>query len=327
MERFFDYPASLWAYFHDVDRRFTESGNISPKPCPVDTYGDNLGNVRAVLWDVYGTLCGVGLGDLEKSLQDLQRLQIAAQATINEFSLEPALTQLYPQQSPAQALRDRYLQLIDESHQRSLLAGVEYPEVVIENIWENILHDCCRAGYQPPCPEESIYTAYRWAYFFDVSIQKTYFYPGIMECLLALKQAGIVQGIISNAQFYTPLHLRRLFRIAQKQDNFALEDIFTDTLVFFSYELGCSKPNPKAFIQALDVLDTMGFAPRDILYIGNDMLNDIWTAAQYKLRTALFAADSTQTNLRPDAPCCAQLKPDAIVTDPASIPQLILTNQ
>lgn len=324
MERFFDYPVSLWSYFHDVDRRSSNPAIVTPTPYPIDSYDGDLSNVRAVLWDVYGTLCGVGLGDLEKSLQDHEKLQNAAAVTIKEFCLDSILKRLYPHQLPAPALCARYLQLIDESHQRSQAAGIEYPEVVIESIWKTILEDCIRAGYQSPYQEESLETAYRLAYFFDVNLQKTYLYDGVMECLLALKQVHIVQGIISNAQFYTPLHLRRLMRSAQKRDDFDLDEIFSDSLVLFSYELGCSKPNPKGFNQALDVLSTMGITPTETLYIGNDMLNDVWAAAQFGLRTVLFAVDIGQTTLRQDDPRCAQLRPDALVTHAAHIPDLIM---
>jgi len=111
--------------------------------------------------------------------------------TIAEFSLEGCLHQLDPDRPVEECLYQRYLELINESHQRSRADGIEYPEVVIEEIWREIVLDCRRVGYQPPMTEATIDTAYRWAYFFDASLQQNYLYPGIERALEALSRAGI----------------------------------------------------------------------------------------------------------------------------------------
>jgi len=259
------------------------------------------------------------VGDLQRTLEYADRLAQAAGATIEEFQLAAALTQLYPDRSANIALRDRYLELIAESHERSRTAGIEYPEVVIEQIWQWILEDCRRVGFVSGFDEPLLDTAYRAAYFFDASIQHNYLYPGIADCLTKLSEVGLVQGIISNAQFYTPIQLRRLLREELYRDSVELEDFFDASLVFFSYELGYSKPNPGAFQKADRMLVQQGIKPEEVVYIGNDMLNDVWAAAQAGWRTILFAADETQTSLRKDEPNCAHLQPNAIVTKAESI--------
>jgi len=283
----------------------------------------DLSGVRAVFWDVYGTLCGVSVGDLQQTLEYGDRLAQAAGAAIEEFGLAPALTQLYPDRSADIALRDRYLELIAESHERSRGTGIEYPEVVIEQIWQWILADCRQVGYETGYDEPLLDTAYRSAFFFDASIQHNYLYPGIADCLTKLSEAHLVQGIISNAQFYTPIQLRRLLREELQRDNIELEDFFDASLVFFSYELGYSKPNPGAFQKANRILEQQGVKPAEIVYIGNDMLNDVWAAAQAGWQTIFFAADQTQTMLRNDEPNCTQLQPDAVVTKAESIIQML----
>jgi len=319
MRRFFDYPVSLWSYFRQVDVRLSNKNVPGPVPADINSQLADLSGVRAVFWDVYGTLCGVSVGDLQRTLEYGDRLAQAAVEVIEEFGLAPALTQLYPDRFADSALRDRYLQLIAESHERSRAAGIEYPEVVIEQIWQWILEDCRQVGYEPAFDEPLLDTVYRAAYFFDASIQHNYLYPGIADSLTKLSEAHLVQGIISNAQFYTPIQLRRLLREELHRDSVELEDFFDASLVFFSYELGYSKPNPGAFQKANRILVQKGIKPEDIVYIGNDMLNDVWAAAQAGWRTILFAIDETQITLRENEPKCNKLKPDAIVTDAKSL--------
>jgi len=319
LQRFFDYPVSLWSYFRQVDKRLSKKNAPRPVPADIKPQRGDLSGVRAVLWDVYGTLSGVSVGDLDRTLEYEDQLAQASGAVIEEFGLAPSLKQLYPDRSANIALRDRYLHLIAESHERSRGAGVAYPEVVIEQIWQWILEDCRQVGYMSGYQEPLLDTGYRVAYFFDASIQHNYLYPGIADCLTKLSHAHLVQGIISNAQFYTPIQLRRLLREELQRYTVELEDFFDESLVFFSYELGYSKPNPAAFQKANRILAQQGIKPEEIVYIGNDMLNDVWAAAQAGWQTILFAADETQTTLRKDEPNCTQVQPNAIVTKVESL--------
>lgn len=327
MKRFFDFSPALWDYFQELDRRFgkaNEADELFPSPAEVACYGMDLSGIRVVLWDVYGTLCGVELGDLEKTLEDDERLLAAAKAIIGEFSLQEPLKRMRPDQLCEITLRDLYRQMIEDSHLRSLATGVEYPEVVIEQIWLAILQVCVENGLAPPENEPPLHTAYRWAYFFDWSVQRNYLYRGVGATLSRLKQAGLIQGIISNGQFYTPLQLRRLLREDLDKSDLELEEYFSEPLVLFSYEMGFSKPNPRVFSRALEVIKRQGIAPEEILYVGNDMLNDIWAASRWGIRTVLFVGDSRQTALRKEEARCRDLQPDGVVSELGRIAELIL---
>lgn len=324
MDSFVDFPRSLLGYFEQVDGRFAAAAPETV-PAAVDwACRADMHDTRAVLWDIYGTICGAIVGDLEQSLTDSAWLEPAGEALINEFGLAEPLSKLCPEQSPAAGLAELYLRRIAESHEQSRRRGIEYPEVVIEEIWQSILADCREAGYARQFDEPALHTGYRWAYFFDSALQQTYLYPGIAEALADLNRAGIVQGIISNAQFYTPLHLRRLLSRAYGKPDFQLSDVFTDELVLYSYQLGCSKPNNLAFETALAELAERHISAEQAVFVGNDMLNDVCSAQHNGFRAILFAADERQTNLRADERRCAGSRPGAIVTDARQITQLIL---
>jgi len=324
MKRFFDYHPNVLSYFKQVDQRLNQ--NQSPKIIPAveKSIVHPLINIKAVLWDVYGTLLGVDVGDLERSCLIRQPIEATAVTVINEFSLEQSLRLLYPNMPPAIALSSRYLELIAESHRRSQAQGVEYPEVVIEEIWKTILLQCQQVGYRPDESEPVLDTAFRMAYFFDVALQRNYLYKGIEKVLLALKNAGIRQGVISNAQFYTPWQMRRLLRKQLGRRDLELDEFFEEPLMLFSYELGYSKPNPGAFVRAINILKRQGIGAEEILYVGNDMLNDVWGAWRHGMKTVLFAVDQAQTVWRQEDERCRDLAADGVVNRTAQIIELIL---
>ena len=70
-------------------------------------------------------------------------------------------------------------------------------------------------------------------------------------------------------------------------------------------------------------LKAKGIQPVSVLYLGNDMLNDIYPARTVGFQTALFAGDRRSLRLRKDDPRCAALSPDLVVTDLGQLPQLI----
>jgi putative hydrolase of the HAD superfamily len=63
------------------------------------------------------------------------------------------------------------------------------------------------------------------------------------------------------------------------------------------------------------VLCRRGIRHDEVLYVGNDMLNDIMPANSVGFRTALFAGDARSLRLREDEPSVRGSTPDLVVTD------------
>ena len=191
---------------------------------------------------------------------------------------------------------------------------------MIEQIWQRLLEECLRIGYKSGNDETILDTAYRAAYFYDAAIQHNYLYPGIAGCLTRLSEAGILQGIISNAQFYT----RYLFKWFLDSE---LKDLGIDPeLVFYSYRFEVAKPTPMLFQMAAEKLQAKGISPSCVLYLGNDMLNDIYPAKTAGFQTALFAGDKRSLRLRTDDPRCKNLAADLVITDLIQLIQHIQSN-
>jgi putative hydrolase of the HAD superfamily len=105
--------------------------------------------------------------------------------------------------------------------------------------------------------------------------------PGAKETLLSLKQRGLRQGILSNAQFYTRIELSEFFG----------DDIFDPALMFLSCDLGVAKPNPTGFQLLTAALAHAGIAPVECLFVGDSPVNDIAPARQAGFQAILFGPD------------------------------------
>ena len=133
--------------------------------------------------------------------------------------------------------------------------------------------------------------------------------PGVERCLEFCRNCNIKLGIISNAQFYTPLLFEWYFSKNLSQLG------FDEDLIIYSYRHGIAKPSPELFEVAANYLTNLGIEKRNTVYLGNDMLKDIFPARQIGFQTALFAGDSRSLRLRDDNIRCKNLKPDMVITE------------
>jgi putative hydrolase of the HAD superfamily len=134
--------------------------------------------------------------------------------------------------------------------------------------------------------------------------------PGSIELLAALRRSLFPMGIVSNAQVFTPPLVEDLV----DSKNLELGG-FDLNLCFFSNRFRQSKPGPRLFDALRDALSRRGILPYEAVYVGNDMLNDIWAASQAGLRTAWFAGDARSLRARDDDPRCLSLRPDVVLTN------------
>ena len=186
---------------------------------------------------------------------------------------------------------------IKERHSALRSKGVDHPEVSIEQIWQQILN----------FDEQT--EIMKFATEFEFITNPVSPMPQLSAMLNACRQKKMAMGIISNAQFYTPF-LFEWFLNANPQ-----ELGFDPELLFYSFRYQVAKPSPVLFEMAAEKLKARGINPVEVLYLGNDMLNDIYPANATGFQTALFAGDRRSMRLRKDDPRCADLKPDLVLTD------------
>ena len=190
------------------------------------------------------------------------------------------------------------------------------PKFDIVDVWRDVVNGLCTndSTISMPIAEADLE---RLALTYECKVNPVWPMPHLLDCLAALEQQQMLLGIISNAQRMTS----QLFPALVDQ---TLEELgFRSELQFFSYRFGESKPGAKMYEAASLALARHGIEPQETVYIGNDMLNDVWGAAQAGFRTILFAGDERSLRLRADDKRMQNCQPDAVVTELASIPDCL----
>ncbi len=259
---------------------------MAPVPTGLSPGGRLQSPLAAVLFDIYGTLFISGSGDVG-----------VAEERFKPSSALNRLCERYRVPWSPKEMTRKLFEAIQRAHRQKKRAGVDHPEIEIDRIWQSIL------GWQDMGRIRHMAEAYEWL------VNPTYPMPGLDQVLRTLRGRGILMGIISNAQFFTPL----LFKTFLGADAEKLG--FTRDLTFYSYEHGYAKPSMTLFNQALSRLEQRGVLPGAVLYVGNDMRNDIHPACQAGFQTALFAGDRRSLRLRADDPAIEGTTPDLVVTD------------
>ncbi|NNJ24711.1 HAD family hydrolase [Alienimonas chondri] len=252
-----------------------------------------LEGVRAVLFDVYGTLVISGSGDVgvnaaagrgDAFVSSLQAVGLPATVD-GEIGVE-ALNA---------AIRD------DHAAKRDL--RIEYPEVDITEIWRNALGVL---GVEPPERNDLL----RLTIEYECRVNPTWTMPHAAEVVKAIAGRGLLLGIVSNAQWFTPLVVRAHLGL-----NMARGSLFAEDVMVWSYECRRAKPGTYLYECAAAKLKSHGIEPHEVLYVGNDLLNDCTPAQQMGFRTALFAGDERSLRLREGDERVANTRPTVTVTD------------
>src|SRR5699024_5144161 len=127
------------------------------------------------------------------------------------------------------------------------------------------------------------------AFFFHASLQGTSCYPGAADALHAVHASGIAQGLLADAQAFTPAQLCR--GLKQQDEAFPFATVLPTTLQILSCDHRAKKPSDTLFRAAVKALASRGIEPAEVLHVGSSLTRDIAPAKKIGMRTALFAGD------------------------------------
>lgn len=278
------------------------SAPLEPEPTGESPVLTRLEGVRAVLFDVYGTLFISGSGEV---------------GTTGETVCQEAFSQAFESlgmrlEAPAGEGVQLYFQAIENSHAESRRHGIEHPEVDVIGIWREVVARLSGSAGSAPASwtDERLE---RLAIEYECRANPVWPMPGLRECLAALARRGLSLGIVSNAQFYTPLLFAALLGATPEQLG------FDPTLEHYSYQYGQAKPGLTLHRRAADSLAQHEIKPSEALYVGNDMLNDIYPAGRLGFRTALFAGDARSLRRREGDPRVDGVMVDLVLTSLAQL--------
>lgn len=273
---------------------------MKSKPTTVSEQLIPLAGIQVVLFDIYGTLFISGSGDIGVASKTSNQQALTRALRFAGFSgnLEEA----------GARGTNLLLRAIQETHEAKRQKGIQHPEVDIRDEWQIALsllqqEKLIEGGEIHPDAIMRVSVDY------ECRVNPVWPMPDAEETLQGLQEKEMLLGIVSNAQFYTLLMFPAFFGRTHEELGFASD------LCSWSFEIGEAKPSARMFQGIVEYLaQTYGIAPEETLYVGNDMLNDVWTAAQCGLKTALFAGDHRSLRLRKQDPRCAELEPDVIIT-------------
>ena len=259
---------------------------LEPIPTGMVPSGGLRRNLKAVVFDIYGTLFISGSGGISAH----------GAAGVPKVDFELLLTR-YRIPGPGQLLQARLEQAIRQAHEGLGSQGVDHPEIDIRRIWRRLL------------PELEGGRLERFAVEYEMIANPVYPMPWVWELLAACHGRHLALGIISNAQFYTPYLFPWFLGRSAAQLGFKPD------LVKYSFQQGRAKPSPAMFREVRDALEAKKIPCGTALYVGNDMENDMGPAAALGFQTALFAGDQRSLRLRGASPEGPLRDVDLVITD------------
>lgn len=259
---------------------------MAPIPTSMKARGALEAPIQCLLCDIYGTLLISGSGDL-----GVAPVEQPAMAGLRE------LLARYGFDISPEALLERLRRTVAESHAHARKQGVDFPEVRIEEIWRALW----------PLADAGVIR--RFAVEFELVVNPVWPMPHLTEMLAACRERNLRLGIVSNAQFFTPVLFEWLLGASLGELG------FDASLIVLSYRHGVAKPSDRLFQKVLRQLRAAGIAPRRTAYIGNDMRKDIVPAARAGFQTVLFAGDARSLRLEGRLGSAGEAMPDLVVTD------------
>jgi FMN phosphatase YigB (HAD superfamily) len=270
-----------------------------------------LPDVRAILWNVYGTLLAIPGGELWFVHPKPIIMNMVLEKTIQEFKMWGSMSRKPGQ--PSEYMGKIYEQVLLE--QKAFPSGGErFPEVAAERVWDAILKKLCQKDYKfdPGFYGGLDDYSRKIAYFFHASLQGTGCYPGAGAALSHCEKRGLKQGILADGQCFTLLQLQRGLAA---QGDVSVARLFPSERVTLSHQVKGRKPSERLYQAGLQPLLDKGLEPAEVLYVGSRITEDIIPARRLGMRTALFAGDkaslaATQGQFKETAS-----RPDVLLTE------------
>jgi putative hydrolase of the HAD superfamily len=290
-----------------IDHIRIHSSPLDPVPTGEAVRVNARPGIRAVVFDVYGTLFISGSGDISLAQgEDRSGSLIAALETAGFVVQDPEQRRddLRVVRDPQASWSELFMATLEAFREQRKADGIRYPEVRIEEVWKQFTEDAAAAGRLSGDGHVNLAIV-----DYECRVNPCWPMPGLTDVLAKIAESGLQMGIVSNAQFYTPL----LFPALIDRDLPACG--FNPDLCVWSYVQREGKPSKGLYLYLRDKLEAVRITAGEVLYIGNDLRNDVWPAAAAGFQTCLFAGDQRSLRWRADDPDCRDILPDFVITD------------
>jgi len=290
-------------------RRFIKlSEPLLPEETKTKPVLKKLSGIKAVIFDFYGTLFISGVGDIgiDDGKSDAGLLLNALEGS--NITVEDP--------KAGQRGYEIYNRVVKDEIEEIKAGGIPYPEPDIRKVWKKVLTQMNAenliSDITPDHPD-------RMAVEFEARMNPVWPMPDLHETLGELEKRQMTLGIISNSQFYTPIAFEALAGQSLSILGFSPE------LLHWSFEEAMKKPGLLFYERFLEKAEKAfpHLKPQNYLYVGNDMLKDVYPADACGMKTALFAGDQRSLKWRKEDSRTKDVIPDLVVTKLIQIPDCV----
>lgn len=270
-----------------------------------------LPGIRAVLWDVYGTLLRVSDGRYCILPEEEVRLQIALDKTIHEFNM---WNHMYRKPGPPwQSMIGIYKSTIERQSMRGSSKG-DVTEVSLVDVWRALIEKLFDKEYtfdEGQLGDVDEFSE-KVAYFFHCSLQATEAREHAVRAMTDVSRSGVLQGCLADGQSFTLVQLLR--GLSLQGDLPPLHEVFRPQSLIFSAALGVRKPSKSLFSEAISRLRSVGIQPDEILHVSCRLMDDLVPARVAGMKTALLVAEKTGLQVSTDVIKDPKTRPDRLMT-------------
>jgi FMN phosphatase YigB (HAD superfamily) len=316
-------PQSLQEYAVWLNQRDDLIWPKVPKAAPVaaKAYDKPLAGIKAVVWNLYGTLLRVTDGELLLSHHLELRMQVALEKTISEFNMWNSMTR--KPGAPWEYILPKYRAALEDIELTAKVAPGDFGHANGSAAWRRILDMLGQKEYQY---DEDFYGSLdqlseKIAYFFQLCLQGVEAAPNAAAALVAVSQKGLVQGLLTDAQPFSLIQALRAFRQQTKLP--PLNELFDPACLILSCQVGARKPSPTLYDTCLQRFAAKGIQPEEILYVGNRLQSDLAVAKQLGVKTALYVGDKLSLKASSTEINNKNLRPKRLLTDLKQISNIV----
>ena len=308
-------PKSLQEYADWLNDR----DMIWPKVPAIDrlkatAFAKPLEGVRCLVWSPYGTLIRIGDGRVLLDHPQQLRMQVALDKTIKEFNMWNSMSR--KPGAPWEYMLHQYRSLLEERNLAGTGRKGDFPEVDLVAIWRKLIGRLQKNEYQYDQGFYGDLDAFseKVAFFFHSCLQGVEASTHAVQVLNRLTEAGIVQGLLADAQSFSVVQILRALR---RQGTLPpLGELFDLKCLTLSHREGVRKPSLSLYQTCLDRFGHIhDVQPHEILYVSCQLRDDLAVAKQLGMRTALYAVDKTDCSVEQSDMQDQDLRPDRLVTD------------
>ncbi|MFP4469912.1 MAG: HAD family hydrolase [Bacteroidales bacterium] len=298
-----------------IKKWINQFDELQPEPSGMEPVLNPVEGIRAVFFDIYGTLLVSASGDIDQATISTENLRTSLKES-NYILLKDGSED---SEAVLKYLLEHFVSIIRRQHHIHKNAGRQYPEVDIRQVWDELITFGEKKKIikkTDDCDPD------RLTFIFELLSNRVNPMPGMKDIILYLHGKKYPLGIVSNAQYYTPVVMN--YYLTGKEEEKENIEYFDPDLTVMSYTLLKSKPDLSLFRPVTEsLMEKYGIRPQEAVFVGNDMFKDLYPASQLGMKTILFAGDKRSLRLRHDKKEVNPLKPDAVITALEQLKQIL----